>query len=284
MATLIRSAKSGSNWAPNDLRAFNIQVIRQDAPTFFGQQELPIPQNISPIIWNNVAAPPGIQLSKVEQHFFAYLEDAMRMPPGEESLVDDFAVFLLSMLDYDNGYRVVHTRKEMSFYMCGSRVDAKADVTVIERRGPLFQYILLVQEDKRYQSGEDPEPQVIAEAIAAFHQNNRTRDSINLPPLESHIFPAITLVGTAATFYKITITRDLLFAVEGGAYPLNATIVHKFVPSVPDLVNYAAVGMIPLENRRILLQCFEAFKQFLLTELFHCRVKRRLELVAYTEC
>lgn len=147
MATLIRSAKSGSAWTPNDLRAFNIQVLREDIQTFFGMADLPVPQNISPVIWNNAEAPAG-QLSKTEKHFFAYLEDAMRNPPGEKSLVDDFAVFLLGMLDYDDGQRVLHTRKEMSFYMCGSKVDAKADVTVIERQGPLFQYILLVQEDK----------------------------------------------------------------------------------------------------------------------------------------
>jgi hypothetical protein len=70
------------------------------------------------------------------------------MPPNEESLVVNFVVFLLGMLNYDNGQRVLHTRKEMTFYMCGSKVDAKADVTVIERQGHLFQYILLVHEDK----------------------------------------------------------------------------------------------------------------------------------------
>lgn len=149
MANLIRLAKSGSEWTPNDLRAFNIQVVREDSESFFGTANLPMPQNISPIIWNNVTAPTG-QFSKADHNFFAYLEDAMRMRPGEESLVNDFAVFLLGMLDYDDYHwqRVLHTRQEMTFYMCGNKVDAKADVTVVEREGPLFQYVLLVQEDK----------------------------------------------------------------------------------------------------------------------------------------
>lgn len=149
MATLIRSAKSSNAWVPRDLEAFNIHITREDTQSFFGMavSDLPVPQNISPIIWNNIMAPAG-QLSKTERLFFAYLQDAMEMLPDEESQVDDFVIFLLGLLDYDNGQHVLHTRKEMSFYMCGSRVDAKADVTVIERHGSYFEYILLVQEDK----------------------------------------------------------------------------------------------------------------------------------------
>ncbi|KAF8889242.1 hypothetical protein BD779DRAFT_1379576, partial [Infundibulicybe gibba] len=75
--------------------------------------------------------------------------------------------------------------------------------------------------------GNTPEPQLIAEAIAAFRQNNRARHFRCLPPLESQVFPAITMVGTVPTFYKITITLDLLLAVEAGVYPEGATIVHK---------------------------------------------------------
>ena len=70
------------------------------------------------------------------------------------------------------------------------------------------------------------------------------------------------MVGTAPTFYKITITRELALAVEGGEYPERATIVRKFVPPVPDLPNYPAQGMVPLENRRIILKCYDAFKKF----------------------
>ncbi|KJA20071.1 hypothetical protein HYPSUDRAFT_68851 [Hypholoma sublateritium FD-334 SS-4] len=262
MANLTRSAKSGSAWTPNDLRAFNIQVIREDTESFFGMANLPKPKNISPVIWNNVAAPAG-KLSKTDKLFFAYVEDAMRICPGEESLVNDFAGFLLGMLGYDDYQRVLHTRRDMTFYMCGSKVDARADVTIVEREGPLFQYVLFVQEDKRHISGDDPEPQLIAEAIAAFYQNNRIRESVNQPPQESYTILAITMVGTAATFYMITIESELALAVEGGVYPENVTFVRKFVPPVPDLPNYPAQGMVPLQNRRVLLRCFEAFKELI---------------------
>lgn len=60
----------------------------------------------------------------------------------------------------------------------------------------------------------------------------------------------------------ITIESELALAVEGGVYPENVTIVRKFVPPVLDLPNYATQGMVPLQNRRVLFRCFEAFKIF----------------------
>jgi hypothetical protein len=43
MATLIRTSKSGSDWTPNDLLAYNIRVEYQDSETFFGIANLPQP-------------------------------------------------------------------------------------------------------------------------------------------------------------------------------------------------------------------------------------------------
>ena len=72
----------------------------------------------------------------------------MTIRPGEESFVDDFAAFLLRMVNFDQGRRVIQLRKEMGFEMCGQRVDANADVCVMERPGMNGKYLLLVQEDK----------------------------------------------------------------------------------------------------------------------------------------
>jgi hypothetical protein len=146
MANLIRSAKSGSNWGINELIAFNIEVVDVDAATFFGNATLPQPMVSSVIL--DYLNEPAVALSKSDMDFFAYLEDAMAIPPGEESLVDDFAAFVLKMMRYDEGRRVIHLRKEMGFEMCGERVDAKTDVCVMERSGPGAKYLLLVQEDK----------------------------------------------------------------------------------------------------------------------------------------
>lgn len=266
MEDLNRSPKSSSKWVTSEeMDDFNIKVILQDTQEFFGTADLPVPENISPIIWNQEKAPPG-RISKTTRQFFAYLEDAMdsRFPHYEETTVIDFAVFLLGMLDYDDGdRRLLHTRKEMPFYMEDGRVDVKADATVIERQTSRFyQYILLVHENKcfRFASGVDPEAQLIAQAIGAFQRNNRIRKRAKISELKSQTFPAITIFGTAVTFYKITITEELAMAVESDIFPAE-TIVHAFVP-LP-LSRYIDQGMGPLENRRLVLQCFEAFKQFM---------------------
>jgi hypothetical protein len=41
MTAFLRSPKSGSDWGPNELLAYNINVQFQDAATFFGVDPLP---------------------------------------------------------------------------------------------------------------------------------------------------------------------------------------------------------------------------------------------------
>ncbi|TFK63167.1 hypothetical protein BDN72DRAFT_929015 [Pluteus cervinus] len=84
-------------------------------------------------------------------------------------------------------------------------------------------YLLLVQEGKRGQSN-DPEPQLIAEAIAAFAHNRR----IQAPsPLDRQVITAIAMVGISPVFDRFTVTLDLLQAVGIGSYPTQPTVVLK---------------------------------------------------------
>ena len=108
----------------------------------------------------------------------------------------------------------------------------------------------------------DPDPQLVAEAIAAFSQTNLIRRGRALPPLESKTFAGITMVGTTPNFFRIPVTQQLIVALATAQYPAEPTIVHKLVPPVPDHTTILEQGMLPLANRRIILQCFEAFKQF----------------------
>ena len=68
------------------------------------------------------------------------------------------------------------------------------------------------------------------------------------------------MIKSAPRLYKITITQTLLSAVETSQTPAEETIVERFIPPVPNLDAFFDEGMIPLENRRICLQCFEALK------------------------
>ena len=121
--------------------------------------------------------------------------------------------------------------------------------------------LLLLQEDKKLTSMKDPEPQVIAEAIAAFALNNRKRErDLNLPSCKSIMFPCLTMVGTTPVFYKITITAALSKAVQTGTYPEAETRVLRYIPALP---RRNSEGMRPLPNRLEILRCLEAFKRFL---------------------
>lgn len=172
MATLIRSTKSGPEWTKNELRGYNITVTPQNVAAFFGNPTLPQP-SVHQIILDNEEYPPDGIANKDDRHFFFYMEEAMAIPPGEESAVGDFTARLLALLGYDVATdRFIRQRKDIPLFMCGGHTHAKPDVCVVDRN--LGIPVLLVQEDKRHLEVEvpDPEPQLIAQAIAAFQHNN----------------------------------------------------------------------------------------------------------------
>ena len=186
-----------------------------------------------------------------------YLDLAMNPKAGLESAVDNFAAQLLRGLEYDDNNRIVFIQHAIPFLICGETSVAQTDVCVMDKD----EILLLLQEDKRLSSMKDPEPQVIAEAIAVFAINNMTRERrLNLQPRDSITFPALTMVGTTPIFYKVTVTSALSKAVQTGTYPETETRVLRYIPALP---GRNSEGMRPLPNRLEILRCLEAFKKFL---------------------
>ena len=144
MANIIRSAKSGSDWTRNELRAFNIQTVTDDVATFFGNPEL-LPPSVRQAILVNEHYPIGGLPDKDDRFFFDLMKYAMQIVPGQESAVDEFMGHLLNLLGYDEPDHIVRQWVERPLFMCGRRVLTKADVCVINGGGDI---ILLVQEDK----------------------------------------------------------------------------------------------------------------------------------------
>ncbi len=105
--------------------------------------------------------------------FIQAMEDATNPEPNEESAVGEFAVTLFGILRYTNmgSRRFSRTRKNLQFMSCGEERIATTDVCIMDRR----RIFLLVQEDRRRLGGPNPEPQLIAQAIAAFTVNNDSR-------------------------------------------------------------------------------------------------------------
>jgi hypothetical protein len=250
--------KPGSEWTINDLRAYNITVTPQNVETFFGIPTLPQP-SVHQVILDNKEYPPDGINDKDDRKFFFYLKAALSIAPGEESAVDDFTAHLLSLLRYEVANRFIRQRKDIFFFVCGGTTQAKTDLCVVDRKDEI---LLVMQEDKNHLEIMDPEPQLIAEAIAAYQHNNMCLERIGMPTIQAKMIPVITMVGSTPTFYNIPITQDLVNAVETGQYPEKPTIVHKLIPPVADLYRLVHDGMRPLNNRDIILRCFEAFKRF----------------------
>jgi phosphoenolpyruvate-protein kinase (PTS system EI component) len=127
----------------------------------------------------------------------------------------------------------------------------------VDREGVI---VLLVQEDKTDSEMGDPEAQLFAKAVAAIQSQNKLLRNSGLPPVKAKVMAGIIMSGSAPIFYKIDITAALLKAIETGQYPAQVTVIHKFEPTVAGL---RAEGMRSLENRAVLLSCFEAFKAFI---------------------
>ncbi|THV04066.1 hypothetical protein K435DRAFT_714828, partial [Dendrothele bispora CBS 962.96] len=226
MAHLIRSAKSGSDWTLNELRAYNIYLHRQDHLTFFGVAALPRP-NVDPELINNADATDMAESQNAE--LITLLDLAMSHRSGENA-VGDFVVQLFRTMGYVHRERVARSRKDLTLQICGELRHARTDVCLVDRANN--DIVLLVQEDKRVEDGENnvAEAQLVAEAVAAFAENNKNREASGLEPLAQKVIPGITMIGTSPTFYKINVTRNLVDHVCCGTYPSDHTLVTYCYP------------------------------------------------------
>jgi hypothetical protein len=71
-------------------------------------------------------AGPLVKDDRLIRIFFQYMR-LVENPRSPESRIDDFAAFILRILNYDNEDRIICQRTEISFPMAGQRVDAKID-------------------------------------------------------------------------------------------------------------------------------------------------------------
>ena len=259
MANIIRTSKSGSNWTENELKAYNIIIKNVEEKTFFGEEPNTLPNNIGKEFLDFSFEDEGIE---EKDDLLMYLDMAMK---EQESSVDDFTRELFINIGYKTKSRIIKVRKSLNFLICANETYAQTDVCILRKKGEL---LLLMQEDKRLTNFKDPEPQVIAEAIAAFQENNRIRHEDGLKKLDLMTIPCITMIGTYPTFYLISVSKELSNCIMTGQYPKTKTIILKFIPSIS---RRSSDGMKPKKDRWKILQCFEAFKKFVdeLEQLLH---------------
>jgi hypothetical protein len=119
MASIIRSAKSGSDWTTNDLLAYNIRVSSQSPDEFYG---VPLPtgadlSTLDPHLVSGTLSTEG--LSDETQRLLLYLDLASRANAGQESAIDDFAREILRVLRYERRGILLRSRYAIPFLICG---------------------------------------------------------------------------------------------------------------------------------------------------------------------
>jgi hypothetical protein len=155
---------------------------------------------------------------------FCYMDFTANPVPFGESAVVDSAVHSLTLLGYFLRTRMARTRADIPLTICGQDSHAKTDVFIVDSDDIL----LLGQGDKRHKEPNDPEPQLIAGAIAAFKfkTNNYGRTRIlGRYPIAHKVMPGITLKGTSPISYKIPPPlTELAQSVALGVYPAAPAI------------------------------------------------------------
>jgi hypothetical protein len=111
-------------------------------------------------------------LSDETHRLLQYSDLASRANTGQESAIDDFAKEILRMLGFEKRDLLFRSRYAIPLLINGDpNRSAQTGVSLVQGSSTI---LLVVQEDKHTVSVRDPEPQVIAEAIATFQCNNRT--------------------------------------------------------------------------------------------------------------
>jgi hypothetical protein len=247
----------GRKWTQDDVLAYKMKIIHEDLETFFGVTDLPpsIAEN-DPLTAQNIARITNAWTSRLR--FYTDGVAKSHMPDNREASTLGFVRDLFTPLRYNyitqELQRSVVLRTPLRYLASPGR-PPQVDACLMDETDTI---LLVVKVDSRWR-GSDPEPRLISEAIAAFHNDNiMNAKHLGTDPLTSKVMPGIIMDGTMPTFFKIPITTELVTAVESGEPPQQETIVHAYHPEVPR----PGEGMKPLDNRSIILSCFEAFKKF----------------------
>ncbi|KAF8509046.1 hypothetical protein JB92DRAFT_2832125 [Gautieria morchelliformis] len=246
----ICTSKPGCHWTRAELLDYSIRILPCDVPTFCKIASLPqIPVDSEFLTKKD--------REDITDHHTRDLTNLIYVTSSapDKATVDLFASTFLSYIRYTSKTRHIGLHRELPLTMCGEETYAEPDVYLSDHSSSI---LMLIQEDKT----------LIAEAIGAFQYNNKLRREAKLPHLKEMIFPGIIMHGTAPVFYLIPVTEELSEAVMRGRPPTIETVVKEYIPDVLRMNKQRSEGMMPLDNRVIIVKCYEAFKRFIHTDSF----------------
>jgi hypothetical protein len=171
-----------------------------------------------------------------------------------ESVVDSFLQLLLYELEFFSGMLYPFPQLDLPLYFGETKCSAIADFGVMDVIS--FYRMLIVEDKSRFNEKVNSEPQLLAEAIAAYQKNNyeeligskrKAQDNLQKGydgDDDSNIIYGMRLNGFLFSFYEIPITHSILLAMQTQQSTQTETTVKK----VEDL-NF----LIPADRASIIL-------------------------------
>ena len=204
MANLTRSSKSPSDWTGwptiSPLRIRHLDFFSRPRSTF-GRHIID-----SPIDADNV--------SDSTYQYLTHLDLAT-----QENMPDNFSRETLRIAERG---LVLISRFIIPLMICGDYLcSVETSLCLLNREAMI---LLILRQGKPVFNFTD-EPQVIAEAIAAYQHNNENRQTRGLLILDAMSIPCITVSRLRPTFYLVPVTKALSDAVATGRYPKAKTKV-----------------------------------------------------------
>jgi len=161
------NAKSGLEWNLDDLKAFNIKLVKQnDAATFFGVQQLPEPPTVEP----GFLEVTPYNWKGTHSELIMHMRLACASPPDElEGSLTDFTFLLLRALGYADYPRTIRSRQKHPFWVRGEPTFARPNITISNWETGFSNLLVQgIQTDRETSPPPNPGATVVAGAIAAF--------------------------------------------------------------------------------------------------------------------
>jgi hypothetical protein len=189
----------GRKWTQDDVLAYKIKVVYQDLETFFGAKDLPSPDVEPEALTLQDSATANDKSTSNMLFQMSRITD----PDNREPATIDFVRELFDVVHYADVTQKIKRDLMMRLnlrYLASQGKPPQVDVCIMDD----FTDILLVVKVDRHKRGFDPEPRLISDVIAAFHNDNIMRaNRLGTNPLASKVVPGIVMDGTMPTFYKI---------------------------------------------------------------------------------
>ena len=242
------------DWTNEELTAYKINIQEKTEAEFF---DVPVEDAISPNISD-------AKVSNFLDHLHQAIQNVSTQPMEAQSITYNLIGNLLFSLGYTTPDVVVRTRETLWLRMCYEQVAIRADVTLVDSNSKLLLVVLASTLPRDVPSY--PEAQIVAAALAAFQLNNNQRQRGQLvDQLDMEHYPAIIMVGALPVFYKVKITVDLNLGVQLGKTPNFETIVERYTPvCLREKASIGGLDMLSEEDKEKILQCYKAFRRFVL--------------------